>query len=449
MSFIFPLSSYIKSEVSFEIALFAVTVLCCYYMPTYVSQMLSVCRLSIVKLFNMLRPIKNNATNEITVTPEHYIVNQIKERGNHLSWYQSMLYPKAILELWQRHSEADNLGADLETFSVLVNAAIRLDRSKYCMQLLEQMNRLGIKRTKQFFESTIRQLASKRHFRNALEVLQMMEGEMPEKIEPTSFACAINFCAQIGDAHHGIRYFSMLEKLETPSLRAYMVVLRLLSKVSDWRLTLGIVQSIKEKGIQVDSFVLNQALSTLVNAEQLDSVREILSDKAFASIRNLISYNLYLKALTRIPTLENYAIGMQFLNDMTKGNLQPNHITYNTMMDFAVKSRKSEETWNIIGRMMLAGVKPDEYTISILVRSLSLHADKEKLETVADLIIGIEKFNPQKINLEHIISAMIEHTNRLEDCSYVRQRLIEYAKRKNLRVRGRMYYPNYPGPGAS
>merc|ERR1712196_29140 len=116
----------------------------------------------------------------------------------------------------------------------------------------------------------------------------------------------------------------------------------------------------------------------------------------------------------------------------------PNHITYNTMMDFAVKLRKSDECWNIGGRMLLAGVKPDEYTISILVRSLSIHADKEKIDTVTDLIFGLEKFNPQKINLDHIISAMIEHCSRIEDSEAALNRLMDYSRKKNLRVRGRL-----------
>ena len=50
----------------------------------------------------------------------------------------------------------------IRTVYFLVNAYIRVNRGQMVLPLLEEMSRLNAQRTKDFYESTIRQLAAKK-----------------------------------------------------------------------------------------------------------------------------------------------------------------------------------------------------------------------------------------------------------------------------------------------
>lgn len=430
--------SFITNDLSIEIMFFMIILSGCYIVTSHNFPIEFISKIDVFsKTCDPIKHVSSHAKHY--PCEERSVVREIKERGNSPSWFQSMVNPKIVLDMWERAERKSIKGADLEMFSFLVQAYIRLDRAHMVVSLMEQMDAFKVVRTKDFFESTIRQLAAKRCFGYALSVLNIMEHELPDQIEATSYACAVNFCSQIGDTRNGIRYFTLLEQLENPSLRAYMVILRLLNKVGDWKLTVGILEGIKAKQIKVDGFVLNQALSTLVNADQVEHVRDIIFDDFFANIRTLISFNLYLKGLSRVNVDDNFRIALDILDYMeTTTDFKPNQISYNTVIDFAVKLHQDRGPWDLVKRMQWANVPHDEYTVSILVRGLNMYPTLEKLTRVKEYLEQLENINTSKIDLERVIAVTLDHAQKVENGRKIHADILQFARAKKLRVKSRL-----------
>jgi len=338
------------------------------------------------------------------------IAEEIKECGNCPSWLKSMIGPLMVLDMWER---VDHCEADLQTFYFLVNAYIRVNRGQMVLPLLEEMSRLNVQRTKDFYESTIRQLAAKKCFGYALVVMNAMELEMAPEVEATTYSCAVNFCAHIGDVDNCLRYFKKLTHMTTPSLKATMVVFRLLNKIEDCPMILEILSFIKENEVLVDGFILNQALSTLVNMGRVDDVRDILFDEFYANVRTQISFNLYLKALSRQLDVEHYNRAVEIIDFMEASEkFQPSQISYNTVIDLAVKANQEEAPWVLAKRMEKASILPDEYTTSILVRSLNKNSSIQKLTVVKDYIKKMKNINESKMNLERLLSGLLDYARK-------------------------------------
>eukprot|EP00397_Hematodinium_sp_SG-2012_P028743 GEMP01030291.1.p1 GENE.GEMP01030291.1~~GEMP01030291.1.p1 ORF type:complete len:445 (+),score=56.95 GEMP01030291.1:638-1972(+) len=425
--------AFITQELTTEIMYFTFILSGCYIMTSHCLP-----QVAVAQWFKSSKVRGEPDNNRNSYMPSKCVVTEVKRRAASSDWYMSIVHPRYVMDLWDSAERKEVKEMDLMLFSTLVNAYIRLDRAETVLSLFDQMNSYGVSRTKEFFESTIRQLASKRCFGYALEALTIMEREMPDKIEATSFACAVNFCAQIGDYENGIRYFSQLEQLENPSLRAYMVIFRMLNKVGNWRLTVRILDSIKQKQILVDGFVLNQALSTLVDADQIDHVRDIIFDDFFLNIRTLISFNLYLKALSRLTTEGHFRIALDVISYLESSNdLKPNEITFNTIIDFAVKIRLDQEPWELVKRMEKAKIPRDEYTVSIMLRSLNAQPSFDKLKRTADSLQELQDINTNKIDLDRVVTMTLEHAKKL-DARKVQRDLIQFARSRSLRIKARL-----------
>ena len=66
----------------------------------------------------------------------------------------------------------------------------------------------------------------------------------------------------MGELRRAIHFFSILSKTTTPSIRAYMTVLRVHSMRQDWPRALSIIREMQGRGVRVDPLALNVALRT-------------------------------------------------------------------------------------------------------------------------------------------------------------------------------------------
>merc|ERR1719498_813782 len=78
------------------------------------------------------------------------------------------------------------------------------------------------------------------------------------------------------------------------------------------------------------------------------------------------------------------------LDEMSQTQVKPNAITYNTVMDAAVRSSQVSEAWRVLTRMRDAGVSPDKFTCTTLMKkSLQSEATAEQLVMILDLLRNV------------------------------------------------------------
>merc|ERR1719198_1070501 len=75
---------------------------------------------------------------------------------------------------------------------------------------------------------------------------------------------------------------------------------------------------------------------------------------------------------------------------MCKSSVKPNAITFNTAMDAAVRSSRISDAWSVLARMCEAGLAPDKFTCTTLMKGLQNGATSEQLTMILDLLRNVK-----------------------------------------------------------
>merc|ERR1719359_2518596 len=80
---------------------------------------------------------------------------------------------------------------------------------------------------------------------------------------------------------------------------------------------------------------------------------------------------------------------MKLLDDMWQAGVRPNAITFNTVMDAAVRSSRIADAWRALAQMCDAGLAPDKFTCTTLMKGLQNGATSEQLTMILDLFRNV------------------------------------------------------------
>lgn len=291
----------------------------------------------------------------------------------------------------------------LELYSTLVNCAIRVGKHHLVEALCEDMNEQGVPRPLSFYESAMRQLASQRQYHLALAMYDMLD---KDGLRPSAVTCSclIGFAAEVGELQRAIDFFGRLSQTTTPSIRAYMTVLRVHAKRQDYEASVAILKDMEQRGVKVDSLALNIVLATCVAADQLNTVERLVfeGDRRNPPTTDVVSYNTLMKACaSRGDSFRAQTV----LAKMQERGLRPNAITYNTAMDAMVRGGKTSEAWALVGELRSAGLKPDKFTSSILIKNLTKVPTAQDVRAALRLLADTEGAcdAPLKSTLYHTV----------------------------------------------
>merc|ERR1719221_2143846 len=94
--------------------------------------------------------------------------------------------------------------------------------------------------------------------------------------------------------------------MTTPSIRAYMTVLRVHAKRLDWAASLAVFREMRERGVKRDSLVLNFVLATGVSADQVEEAASLVEEvhQDSPSILDVVSYNTVVKSFAKSASKE-------------------------------------------------------------------------------------------------------------------------------------------------
>lgn len=276
----------------------------------------------------------------------------------------------------------------LDFYSTLVQCVVRAGQCHMVEDIMDDMVQQGISRPLLFYESTMKQLAGQKHYHLALAVYDRLAAD---GLEPSAVTCSclISFAAEIGELQRAVGFFRKLSSLTTPSIRAYMTVLRVYGRRQDWASSLATLRDMQRRNVHVDSLALNVVLATGVSADQLTGVEALLAeaDSYNPPITDVVSYNTVAKCYAQH---NDYDGAKAVILRIRRRGLRPNAITFNSVMDAAVRSRRTAEAWDLLKEMRSAGLRPDKYTCSILIKGLSCHPTPGQVQSALDLLREVD-----------------------------------------------------------
>jgi pentatricopeptide repeat protein len=244
------------------------------------------------------------------------------------------------------------------------------------------METIGCARSVEFYESAMRMLAAKKCFKDALAMNDRLErdGLTPSTVTQS---CLVSFSAELGLDDKSVHFFERLCETGPPSIRACMVVLRVHFKRKDWAASVAHLRLMLEKGVEADCICLNIALATGVAADRVHEAKAFLSEASVLRVSDVISFNTILKGLAQKGLIDDAS---SLFAAMEKQGVQANIVTYNTMIDCAVRARMNDEVWRLYGEMrQRTSLKPDKCTCSTLVKALQQRPTPEQLQSVLEL----------------------------------------------------------------
>jgi pentatricopeptide repeat protein len=301
---------------------------------------------------------------------------------------------------FRNHIREDNHAQAL--FISLMTHAIHLKRDDMVAKLMADMRRMDIPRNLCFYASVMKVYASRGQYKEALRMYKYM---VQDELRPDGmmYICLMNDAIACNDKEHALHFFRELCKVESPSMRTYMTILRMYAKENDWEKALEILQDIKACGSTPDNLVVNNVLGVCISAGQVEAAEKLLyTFKDCEGILDVISFNTLLKGYAQIP---DYHKAEALLDRMQSVGPHPNLISFNTMIDCAVRSMQSlcsssqdkrksrqgardgqdtgirssahfqamaQKPWDLLDRMEKFGLLPDRYTCSTLIKGMHL-----------------------------------------------------------------------------
>jgi len=286
-------------------------------------------------------------------------------------------------------------------FISLITNAINSKKGDLVPSLMADMQNMDIPRNLCFYASVMKVYASRSLYQEALKMYDFM---ILDKLKPDGmmYICLMNDAIACNDMTKAQHFFSELCKVETPSLRTYMTILRTYQKENKWEAAVTLLKEMKGSGISPDNLVFNNVLGVCISAGQVNTASKLLDDwKHTPEMVDVISYNTVLKGYAQQPNFEK---SEELLTRMENDGVAPNLISFNTVMDCAVRSmqavgaqnggrRKSpshkdaeerdlstcanfqavaRKPWEILDRMEAFGLVPDRYTCSTLIKGMHL-----------------------------------------------------------------------------
>jgi len=291
----------------------------------------------------------------------------------------------------------------LDLFTTLLHCAVRSGRYHLVDPLIGDMIEQGIHRPLAFYESTMKQLAGQKQYHLALTVFDRLDAD---GLKPSAVTCSclVGFAAEVGELQRAVDFFENLSAITTPSIRAYMTVLRVHAKRQDFEASVKTLRDMDKRGVALDSLALNVVLATGIAADKVDAVAELVDDATARSPRvaDVVSYNTLIKGYA---LRSNMAGAVRALDQMKQSGISPNAITFNTAMDAAIRNGEVSQAWRLAADMRQVNLRPDKFTCSILVKGLAREATSKHISDALALLqeVGGACENTLRSTLYHAV----------------------------------------------
>jgi len=315
---------------------------------------------------------------------------------------------KAIKDLTRR---GNLIKGPSGVFASLLQCAASLAQCPELVELLlNDMVAIGIDRSLSFYETSMKMLAAKKCYKEALAIGTRLEADGLEP-SPVTLSCLISFAVELGEPDRAISFFNRLAACSTPHIRAYMTILRVYSRRHDWTKSLALIRDMQHSGAPIDSLVINIVLSTGIAARELDATKALLTEFSKINLVDTVSYNTVMKGLAQQKDIGQ---ALSLLAEMCKTGVKPNAITFNTAIDAAVRSGRVADAWSVLTLMVEAGLSPDKFTCTTLMKGLQGGANSQQLTVILDLLKNVPA-DSNSSTLSYLFRSAIEAAAQVND----------------------------------
>jgi len=166
----------------------------------------------------------------------------------------------------------------------------------------------------------------------------------------------------------------------------HITMIRNCAAQNDLKGAFSVFESLEKSGVDMNSIIYNTVLDACVECRDLKAAEAWMEQTKKAGMTDVVSFNTLIKAHLQTGNFEK---SRSLMAEMTKAGLQPNRVTFNELINAMVskggdKSRKL--MWDIVDEMKIADVKPNQVTISILLKNMNSWSSQTDITKTMELI---------------------------------------------------------------
>merc|ERR1719149_518470 len=157
------------------------------------------------------------------------------------------------------------------------------------------------------------------------------------------------------------------------------------------------------RNIEMSIVAYNTLIDSCARCGRMENLPKILNDMQEQRVKpNLITYSTMLKGHCQSGDIET---GFKILEQMKKdAHMKPDEIMYNSLLDGCAQNNLFEEGLRLLEEMQAEGVKPSNFTLSILVKLMNR---ARRLEQAFSLVADITKKYHFKPNV-HVYTNLVQ-----------------------------------------
>merc|ERR1719183_1863010 len=141
----------------------------------------------------------------------------------------------------------------------------------------------------------------------------------------------------------------------------------------------------------MNTVVYNTVLDACVECRDLKQAEAWMEKTKHAGMADGVSFNTLIEAHLQVGSFEK---ARRLMTEMSKAGLQPNRVTFNELINAVVSKGgdgRRKHMWDIVEEMKALEVKPNQVTISILLKSLNHNSCQTDIMNTMDLISSMDE----------------------------------------------------------
>lgn len=226
-------------------------------------------------------------------------------------------------------------------YLAFIQSAVRVGMIDVVERLLRAMKRSSMVPSVAFWQTTLRMLASRKHFTSCLSARTIFDSQLPA--DKVVFSCLINAALELDVPELAA---TMLDRYAETDLdvRDHVLFFRTFAAMKNAPAAEAMLRKL---GAQATTLMLNLSLLTCVSADQLEHAWEILqcAYEFRKAMLDVVSYNTVIKGFAQSG---NSGRCFECLQEMLDRGLEPDDITFTTLLDAGIE----EADVGAIGRVV-------------------------------------------------------------------------------------------------
>lgn len=271
-----------------------------------------------------------------------------------------------------------NLEPNDVTFNSMIDVCVRCDKNKEAWELFEEMQRLAISPDNFTFSTLIKgikpdnyQQSGIRNFKDldrGFELLEKMNFYKTSKPDEILYNCLIDACVRFNEVGRAIKIFNeMKQKGIKPSSVTYGILIKAYGQTNQLDNAFYVFNDMRQQNLTPNNVTYGCLIDACIKNNRVDHAMDVFNTIQQEGVHlNVIIYTTLIKGFSKSLELDQ---ALKVFEIMRKDSeIQPNNITFNSLIDCCVRCTDIPQAEAIFDDMKQSGVSPDLITYSTMIK---------------------------------------------------------------------------------